>query len=109
MCACTVGCVWCAPRRGCGGVAPLCGVNAGVSGLYSGLKPNLIGVFPEKALKLSVNDTVREVRAGVRVGVLRPHVFGARGRTLLAQARSPGGVLSCACAVLYSLEWRWKD
>ena len=35
----------------------------GVRGLYAGLKPNLIGVFPEKSLKLSVNDTAREVRA----------------------------------------------
>lgn len=32
----------------------------GFKGLYNGLRPNLLGVFPEKALKLSVNDTVRE-------------------------------------------------
>lgn len=32
----------------------------GTSGLYRGLKPNLIGVTPEKALKLSVNDLLRE-------------------------------------------------
>jgi Mitochondrial carrier protein len=32
----------------------------GFKGLYNGLRPNLLGVFPEKALKLSVNDTCRE-------------------------------------------------
>jgi solute carrier family 25 aspartate/glutamate transporter 12/13 len=34
--------------------------SEGVAGLYRGLPPNLIGVFPEKALKLAVNDTARE-------------------------------------------------
>ena len=33
----------------------------GTAGLYRGIKPNLIGVTPEKALKLSVNDLLREV------------------------------------------------
>lgn len=32
----------------------------GVIGLYSGLRFNLLLVFPEKALKLAVNDTARE-------------------------------------------------
>lgn len=32
----------------------------GSSGLYRGLKPNLIGVTPEKAIKLSANDFLRE-------------------------------------------------
>lgn len=32
----------------------------GVGGLYAGLRPNLVGVAPEKALKLAVNDTLRE-------------------------------------------------
>ena len=32
----------------------------GVAGLYRGLKPNLIGVTPEKSIKLSVNDLLRE-------------------------------------------------
>lgn len=34
--------------------------SEGVVGLYAGLKPNLLGVAPEKALKLSVNDGLRE-------------------------------------------------
>lgn len=32
----------------------------GTAGLYRGLKPNLIGVTPEKAIKLSINDMLRE-------------------------------------------------
>lgn len=34
--------------------------EAGVSGLYRGLIPNLMGVAPEKALKLGCNDLFRE-------------------------------------------------
>lgn len=33
--------------------------NEGVRGLYSGLGPQLVGVAPEKAIKLTVNDFVR--------------------------------------------------
>ncbi|KAI5789423.1 mitochondrial carrier domain-containing protein, partial [Pyronema domesticum] len=33
--------------------------NEGFKGLYSGLGPQLIGVAPEKAIKLTVNDFVR--------------------------------------------------
>ncbi|KAF2815101.1 calcium-binding mitochondrial carrier protein-like protein Aralar1 [Mytilinidion resinicola] len=33
--------------------------NEGVKGLYSGVFPQLIGVAPEKAIKLTVNDLVR--------------------------------------------------
>jgi solute carrier family 25 (mitochondrial aspartate/glutamate transporter), member 12/13 len=32
----------------------------GVQGLYQGIKPNLIGVAPEKSIKLSLNETFRE-------------------------------------------------
>lgn len=34
----------------------------GIRGLYRGLGANLVGVTPEKAIKLSVNDIIREVR-----------------------------------------------
>jgi solute carrier family 25 aspartate/glutamate transporter 12/13 len=44
----------------------------GYAGLYRGLKPNLIGVTPEKALKLTVNDTMREYfKAGNGDGKIR--------------------------------------
>ena len=33
--------------------------NEGVKGLYSGVLPQLVGVAPEKAIKLTVNDLVR--------------------------------------------------
>ena len=32
----------------------------GARGLYRGLRPNLIGVTPEKAIKLAINDVARE-------------------------------------------------
>ncbi|XP_065665065.1 electrogenic aspartate/glutamate antiporter SLC25A13, mitochondrial isoform X2 [Hydra vulgaris] len=34
--------------------------NEGIAGLYRGLIPQLIGVSPEKAIKLTTNDTVRK-------------------------------------------------
>lgn len=34
--------------------------HEGVLGLYRGLVPQLIGVAPEKAIKLTVNDLVRD-------------------------------------------------
>src|SRR5690606_14623208 len=33
--------------------------NEGILGLYSGVLPQLVGVAPEKAIKLTVNDLVR--------------------------------------------------
>lgn len=34
--------------------------HEGVMGLYRGLVPQLIGVAPEKAIKLTMNDLVRD-------------------------------------------------
>ncbi|KAI8898778.1 mitochondrial carrier domain-containing protein [Globomyces pollinis-pini] len=34
--------------------------NNGIRGLYAGLAPNLVGIIPEKAIKLAVNDLARE-------------------------------------------------
>eukprot|EP00842_Homolaphlyctis_polyrhiza_P003907 jgi/Hompol1/4517/HPOL_003688-RA len=34
--------------------------QSGVRGLYQGLFPNLVGIIPEKAIKLAVNDYARE-------------------------------------------------
>ena len=33
--------------------------NEGAKGLYSGLLPQLVGVAPEKAIKLTMNDLIR--------------------------------------------------
>ncbi|KAH8599900.1 calcium-binding mitochondrial carrier protein-like protein Aralar1 [Bisporella sp. PMI_857] len=38
--------------------------NEGVKGLYSGVLPQLVGVAPEKAIKLTVNDLVRGYFSG---------------------------------------------
>ncbi len=35
--------------------------NEGFFGLYKGLLPQLVGVAPEKAIKLTVNDLLRSV------------------------------------------------
>lgn len=47
------------------GVTRLCRVQViryeGFFGLYRGLLPQLMGVSPEKAIKLTVNDTMRDV------------------------------------------------
>ncbi|KNE73217.1 hypothetical protein, variant [Allomyces macrogynus ATCC 38327] len=40
----------------------------GARGLYRGLAANLVGITPEKAIKLAVNDTVR-ARLAARLGV----------------------------------------
>jgi solute carrier family 25 (mitochondrial aspartate/glutamate transporter), member 12/13 len=34
--------------------------NEGVRGLYRGLPPQLLGVAPEKAIKLTMNDLLRD-------------------------------------------------
>ena len=59
----------------------------GVRGLYAGIAPTLVGVMPEKALKLGVNDYLRDLFCG----------YDRSQETLLNQA-SP-----TACARLSSL------
>ncbi|EQC36835.1 hypothetical protein SDRG_05666 [Saprolegnia diclina VS20] len=45
----------------------------GVRGLFRGLPPTLVGVIPEKAIKLAVNDYLREVLDPNDTGVLPLH------------------------------------
>lgn len=42
--------------------------NEGLRGLYSGVLPQLVGVAPEKAIKLTVNDLVRGKFTDVKTG-----------------------------------------
>ena len=44
--------------------------NEGFKGLYSGVLPQLVGVAPEKAIKLTVNDLVRGKFTDVRTGAI---------------------------------------
>lgn len=45
--------------------------NEGILGFYRGLAPNLVGIIPEKAIKLAVNDYARE-RWAVHLKVSNP-------------------------------------
>lgn len=54
--------------------------NEGFKGLYSGVLPQLIGVAPEKAIKLTVNDIVRGHFSNKATGEIRlPHELLAGG------------------------------
>ncbi|PSK51608.1 hypothetical protein B9Z65_2875 [Elsinoe australis] len=44
--------------------------NEGVKGLYSGVLPQLVGVAPEKAIKLTVNDLVRGKFSDPKTGAI---------------------------------------
>ncbi|KAI0840131.1 mitochondrial carrier [Hypoxylon sp. FL0890] len=45
--------------------------NEGVGGLYSGVLPQLVGVAPEKAIKLTVNDFVRGFFTDPKTGQIK--------------------------------------
>lgn len=51
----------------------------GTRGLYRGLGPNLIGVTPEKALKLAVNERLREALEEEDGSITLPHEIMAGG------------------------------
>lgn len=68
----------------------------GVRGLYQGLIPNLIGVTPEKAIKLAVNDLAREVgapRARIRAVTSNDHHCECLAASTLSATTAP---LHCA-------------
>lgn len=46
--------------------------NEGVLGLYSGVLPQLVGVAPEKAIKLTVNDLVRGFFTDKKTNAIHP-------------------------------------
>lgn len=45
--------------------------NEGARGLYSGVLPQLVGVAPEKAIKLTVNDLVRGIMTDKETGQIK--------------------------------------
>ncbi|CAG8462689.1 12264_t:CDS:2 [Dentiscutata erythropus] len=47
--------------------------NEGIKGLYSGLGPQLVGVAPEKAIKLTVNDLMRSLLKNKDTGFIPLH------------------------------------
>jgi solute carrier family 25 aspartate/glutamate transporter 12/13 len=47
--------------------------NEGFTGLYSGVIPQLIGVAPEKAIKLTVNDLARGFFSNKDNGKIKPY------------------------------------
>ncbi|KAK6581576.1 hypothetical protein PZA11_006267 [Diplocarpon coronariae] len=53
--------------------------NEGFKGLYSGVLPQLVGVAPEKAIKLTVNDLVRGHFSGEDGSIRIPHEILAGG------------------------------
>jgi solute carrier family 25 aspartate/glutamate transporter 12/13 len=53
--------------------------NEGFKGLYSGVLPQLVGVAPEKAIKLTVNDLVRGHFSGKNGEIWLPHELLAGG------------------------------
>lgn len=53
--------------------------NEGFKGLYSGVLPQLVGVAPEKAIKLTVNDLVRSHFSGSDGKIWIPHEILAGG------------------------------
>ncbi|KAF4626855.1 hypothetical protein G7Y89_g11300 [Cudoniella acicularis] len=53
--------------------------NEGFRGLYSGILPQLVGVAPEKAIKLTVNDLVRSHFSDKNGKIWIPHEFLAGG------------------------------
>ncbi|KZZ97466.1 Mitochondrial carrier domain protein [Moelleriella libera RCEF 2490] len=63
--------------------------NEGVRGLYSGVLPQLVGVAPEKAIKLTVNDLVRG------------HFTDKQGRILLS-AEILAGASAGGCQVVFT-------
>ncbi|KAG9236572.1 mitochondrial carrier domain-containing protein [Amylocarpus encephaloides] len=63
--------------------------NEGFKGLYSGVLPQLVGVAPEKAIKLTVNDLVRG------------HFSGAEGKIWIPHEILAGGTAG-ACQVIFT-------
>ena len=74
--------------------------NEGFRGLYSGVLPQLVGVAPEKAIKLTVNDAVRGYFSDKTGKIWWPHEVLAGGAAGACQVVS---VSSCLSAAMFEL------
>jgi solute carrier family 25 aspartate/glutamate transporter 12/13 len=68
--------------------------NEGVRGLYSGVLPQLVGVAPEKAIKLTVNDIVRRHFTDSQGQITLRHEILAGGTAGACQVVSTPPILS---------------
>lgn len=69
--------------------------NEGVRGLYSGVLPQLVGVAPEKAIKLTVNDLVRAQ-------------FTKKDGSIAVPAEVFAGGMAGACQVVSYFAFPWS-
>jgi solute carrier family 25 aspartate/glutamate transporter 12/13 len=67
--------------------------EGGVRGFYRGVWPQLLGVAPEKAIKLTINDLVRKKRTDVETGRI----------TLGSELLAGGTAGACQVVSLYGL------
>jgi len=79
--------------------------NEGIAGFYRGLIPNLIGVTPEKAIKLAVNEKVREMLEDEDGNIALMHEVLAGGSAGLCQvvATNPMEIVKLRCQLQSTL------
>lgn len=86
--------------------------NEGFKGLYSGVLPQLVGVAPEKAIKLTVNDLVRGKFSDPKTAAIWwPHELLAGGSAGACQVVSYSFPLPCLDVINRTcryLQTRWK-
>lgn len=75
--------------------------NEGFKGLYSGILPQLVGVAPEKAIKLTVNDLVRGHFSGKDGQIRIPHEILAGGSAGACQVVSLWASFTCIVYICF--------
>lgn len=75
----------------------------GLSGFYKGLTPNLVGVTPEKALKLAVNEAMREAleRPDGSISLLSEIAAGATAGFVQVIATNPMEIIKIRMQTMY--------
>lgn len=80
--------------------------NEGFKGLYSGVLPQLVGVAPEKAIKLTVNDLVRTHFSGKDGQIWLPHELLAGASAGACQVVGAPRLFCPCCAILRHIDFR---